>query len=169
MNYLARQSQNLQIKYYYLLKIHVKSVFILSGLFFLAIISVSESDALQTDIERGLFIFVQTTVRNSDGQLVTYLESSKFTDLNLKLLGPFLDFEASRGNDPIINIDGEQYQVIRRVQSKTFTSDDLVASTILSNNVDGKLVMLARFAHDGYPVTSGDTLESMWTFVRPVS
>ncbi|NIM25180.1 MAG: hypothetical protein GTN97_07320 [Nitrosopumilaceae archaeon] len=87
----------------------------------------------------------------------------------MELLGPFLDFEAARGNDPIIDIDGEQYQVIRRVQSKTFTSDDLVASTILSNTVDGKQVMLARFAHDGYPVTPGDTLESMWTFVRPVS
>ena len=128
-----------------------------------------QSYAVQTDIEKGLLIFVQTTVRNSDGQLVAYLESSKFTDLNLKLLGPFLDFEASRGNDPIVTIDGEEYQVIRRVQSKTFTSEDLVASTILSDNVDGQLVMLARFAHDGYPVSFGDTLESMWTFVRPVS
>jgi len=59
--------------------------------------------------------------------------------------------------------------VIRRVQSKTFTTDDLVASTILSDNQDGKLTMLARFAHDGYPVTPGDTLESMWTFIRPAS
>jgi hypothetical protein len=148
----------------------VKSAIILGSLFFLVVISMTvQSHAVQTDIEKGLFIFVQTTVRDSDGQLVAYLESSKFTDLNLKLLGPFLDFEASRGNDPIVTIDGEEYQVIRRVQSKTFTSEDLVASTILSDTVDGNLVMLARFAHDGYPVSSGDTLESMWTFVRPVS
>jgi hypothetical protein len=85
------------------------------------------------------------------------------------LLGPFLDFEASRGNDPIVTINGEEYQVIRRVQSKTFTSDDLVASTILYDIVDGKHVMLARFAHDGYPVSSGDTLESIWTFIRTAS
>jgi hypothetical protein len=137
---------------------------------FLVVVSMTvQSHAVQTDIEKGLFIFVQTTVRNSDGQLVAYLESSKFTDLDLRLLGPFLDFEASRGNDPIVKIDGEEYQVIRRVQSKVFTSEDLVASTILSDTVDGNLVMLARFAHDGYPVSSGDTLESMWTFVRPVS
>jgi hypothetical protein len=148
----------------------MKSAIILAGLFFLVIISLSnQTQAYQTDVEKGLFIFVQTTVRNSDGQLVTYLESSKFTDLNLELLGPFLDFEASRGNDPIVTINGEEYQVIRRVQSKTFTSDDLVASTILSDTVDGKLTMLARFAHDGYPVTSGDILESMWTFIRTAS
>ncbi len=143
---------------------------VLVGLFFLVIISLTNySQAYQTDIEDGLFIFVQTTIRNSDGQLVTYLESSKFTDLNLELLGSFLDFEASRGNDPIVTINGEEYQVIRRVQSKTFPRDDLVASTMLSDIVDGKLTILARFAHDGYPVSEGDTLESMWTFIRPAS
>ena len=143
---------------------------VLGSLFFLVVISsINYTSAYQTDLKDGLFIFVQTTIRNSDGQLVTYLESSKFTDLNLEKLGPFLDFEASRGNDPIITIDGTEYQVIRRVQSKTFASEDLVASTILSDNQEGKLTMLARFAHDGYPVTQGDTLESMWTFVRPVS
>ena len=143
---------------------------VLGGLFFLVVFSsINYTSAYQTDLKDGLFIFVQTTIRNSDGQLVTYLESSKFTDLNLEKLGPFLDFEASRGNDPIITIDGTEYQVIRRVQSKTFVSEDLVASTILSDNQEGKLTMLARFAHDGYPVTQGDTLESMWTFIRPVS
>jgi len=148
----------------------MKSGIILVGLFFLVIISLTNySQAYQTEFEDGLFIFVQTTVRNSDGQLVTYLESSKFTDINLELLGPFLDFEASRGNDPIVTINGEEYQVIRRVQSKTFPREDLVASTILSDMVDGQLKMLARFAHDGYLVSPGDTLESMWTFIRPAS
>jgi len=148
----------------------MKSGIILTGLFFLVVISLTNySQAYQTEIEDGLFIFVQTTVRNSDGQLVTYLESSKFTHLDLEALGPFLDFEASRGNDPIVTIEDKEYQVIRRVQSKIFPSDDLVASTLLSDAVDGKLILLARFAHDGYPVSSGDTLESVWTFIRPAS
>ena len=148
----------------------MKSKIILASLFFLVIISlINHSEAYQTDVKDGLFIFVQTTVRNSDGQLVAYLESSKFTNLNLELLGPFLDLEASRGNDPIVTINEKEYQVIRRVQSKTFTSNDLVASTLLSDSIDGKLTIIARFAHDGYPVSPGDTLESMWTFIRPVS
>ena len=148
----------------------MKTGILLASLFFLvAISSINYTSAYQTDLKDGLFIFVQTTIRNADGQLVTYLESSKFTDLNFEKLDPFLDFEASRGNDPIITIDGTEYQVIRRVQSKTFVSEDLVASTILSDTIDGKIIMLARFAHDGYPVTRGDTLESMWTFIRPIS
>ena len=148
----------------------MKSRIILSSLFFLVIISLTNySQAYQTEIGDGLFIFVQTTVRNSDGQLVAYLESSKFTHLELEELELFLDFEASRGNDPIVTINEEEYQVIRRVQSKTFGFEDLVASTMLSNSDEGKITLLARFAHDGYPVSSGDTLESIWTFVRPVS
>ena len=104
----------------------MKSGIILASLFFLAIISLTNyTQAYQTEIGDGLFVFVQTTVRNSDGQLVTYLESSKFTDLNLELLGPFLDFEASRGNDPIVKINEKEYQVIRRVQSKTFSSETI--------------------------------------------
>ncbi len=148
----------------------MKSGIILASLFFLIIVSLTNyTHAYQTEIEGGLFIFVQSTIRNSDGQLVTYLESSKFTDLNLEQLESFLDFEASRGNDPIVTINEKEYQVIRRVQSKTFPSEDLVASTILSDTIDGKLTMLARFAHDGYPVSAGDTLESMWTFIRLAS
>ena len=114
-------------------------------------------------------MFVQSTIRNSDGKLVAYLESSKFTDLNRLGLESFLDLEASRGYDSTITIDGEKYQVIRRVQSQSFDSEGLVASTILYDKIDGKPSILARFAHDGYPVKSGDTLDSMWTFVRIVS
>ena len=148
----------------------MKSGIILSGMVFLVAISATNyTQAYETNIDQGLFIFVQTTVRNPDGQLVTYLESSKFTDLNLKLLEPFLDFESSRGNDPTVTINEKEYQVIRRVQSKTFERDDLVASTILSDNFEGKITLLARFAHDGYSVSPGDTLDSMWTFIRPVS
>jgi len=125
--------------------------------------------AYQSQLGDNVFVFVQTTVRNSDGTLIVYLESSKFTDFNVPALESFLDFEASRGNDPVIVVNGENYQVIRRVQSQSFDSEGLVASTILSDNVDGKLTVLARFAHDGYTVEPGDTLDSMWTFVRIVS
>ena len=125
--------------------------------------------ATQTELGDDIFVFVQSTVRNSDGTLVAYLESTKFTDLNLPGMKTFLDFEASRGTDPIVTIDGENYQIIRRVQSQIFNSDGLVANTVLSDNIDGNPILLARFAHDGYPKTSGDSMESVWTFIRPVS
>ncbi len=148
----------------------MRSTIIITSLIFLMAISLTNyTQAIQTEIGEGIFIFVQTTVRNSDGQLIAYLESSKFTDLDLGALGTFLDFESSRGDDPIVTIEGREYEVIRRVQSKVFSSEDLVASTILSDNFQGNIIQLARFAHDGYSVSPGDTLDSMWTFIRPVS
>ncbi|MCV0373496.1 MAG: hypothetical protein K5793_08105 [Nitrosarchaeum sp.] len=89
--------------------------------------------------------------------------------MNLPALASFLDYEATRGNDPILTMDGQQYQVIRRVQSQTFDSERLVGSTVLSDNIDGSPIMLARFAHDGYNTVPGDTMESLWTFIRLVS
>ncbi len=125
--------------------------------------------AYQTELGDNVFIFVQSIVRNSDGVLVAYLESTKFTNLNLSGLKSFLDIEVSRGIGPVITIDGQNFQVIRRVQSQSFDSERLVASTVLYDKIDDNPTILARFAHDGYYVESGDTLESMWTFIRPVS
>ena len=125
--------------------------------------------AYQTELVDDLFIFVQSTVRNSDGVLIAYLESSKFTYVDIPELKSFLDFEASSENDPIITIDAQNYQIIRRVQYKSIGYDGLVASIILSGVVDEKSTILARFTHDGFSVVSGDVIESMWTFVRPVS
>src|SRR3990167_3419018 len=139
---------------------------LLFGFAFLLFPLSSTFSSTQTNIRDNIFVFVQTTVRNSDGTIIVYLESTKFSDLNLPALQSFLDYEATRGNNPIITIDGEKYQVIRRMQSQSFDSGGLVASTILSDNVDGKITLLARFAHDGYTLSSGDTLESIWTFVR---
>jgi hypothetical protein len=142
--------------------------FIILGIFFLGLIPLIDI-SFQTEIQNDIFIFVQTSIRNSDGQLVTYLESSKFSHLNLPALNSFLDFEASQGSSPIITIDGKQYEIIRRVQSQSFDYEGLVASTILYDRIEEKPILLARFSHDGYQVIPGDVLESMWTFIRPVS
>jgi len=116
-----------------------------------------------------IFVFVQTTLRNSDGQLITYLESNKFTHLNLQEINSLLDFETSSGTDPIITIAGKDYQLIRRERTLTFDSNNVIGTTSLSANIDGKTKLLALFAHDGYPVVAGDELTSIWTFLRLVT
>ena len=120
----------------------------------------------QTSLDDGLYINVQSELRNSDGVLISYLESSKFTHLNLSALYNFLDFETTQGSTSIVNIDGNNYQIIQRTRIITFDSDDVIGSTKLSDSLDGKIIPLARFAHDGLLVVPGDSLQSTWTFVR---
>jgi len=128
-----------------------------------------QAQLIQTDIvsESETFVFVQTLLENSDGQVVTYLTSDKFTDLNTAALEKLLDKEVSE-NDPTIEINGEKFQVIKRKLSITYDKENVIASTILADSDEGALTTVARFAHDGYPIKSDDKVHSIWTFLRPV-
>lgn len=123
------------------------------------------SNPLLSDSE--VFIFVQTIVKDSDGNLVTYLASDKFTHLNLAALDILIEAEKSE-NDPIIVIDEQKFQVIQRLKRINSNAEDVVASTILAHEQNGVTKQVARFAHDGYPILEGETVTSVWTFIIPV-
>ena len=115
----------------------------------------------------GVFIFVQTIVENSEGQLVTYLTSDKFTDIDQKGLNSLLDADATE-NDPIINIEGKKFQIIQRQLNIIYDRENVISSTILAYAQNDSLKTVARFAHDGYPIVQGEKVTSIWTFIRPV-
>ena len=117
--------------------------------------------------EYGVFIFVQTIVQNSEGQIVTYLASDKFTDVNTESLNFLLDSLATE-NDPIVSIGDNKYQIIKRKQTIDYEKKNVIASTIITQNQNDVLKQVARFAHDGYPIVEGDRVVSIWTFIRPV-
>jgi len=117
--------------------------------------------------ENSTFIFVQTFVQNSDGKIVTYLTSDKFTDIDIPTLNFILDSEANE-KDPIVTINDQKYQIIKRAKIILYEKENVIASTLLAINKDGELVQAARFAHDGYPILEGETVRSIWTFIRPV-
>lgn len=127
--------------------------------------SFAQSQATGND--DNIFIFVQIILRNSDGQLVTYLESYRTSIVNLEALHEFLDFETKSGKDPIIDVNGQPFQLIKRLKTITFESDTVLATTSLSDSKDDSIVLLANFDHDGYPVVKGDELKMIWTIIRP--
>jgi len=118
--------------------------------------------------EYGIFIYVQTLIRNSDGQLVTYLGSSSFTNLDINALKILLDTEAT-ADDPVFTIDDRKFQLIKREKTLPQQKENGIASTLLYHTKDGKTSLVARFAHDGYRIIEGDTVTSIWTFIRPVN
>ena len=115
----------------------------------------------------GVITFVQTFLYNSEGQLVAYLASDKFSDFNLGALNVLLDSEATE-SDPIITINDNKFQVIQRQLTIPYDKDNVIASTILADNNNDSLTMVLRFAHDGYPIRDGDKVVSVWTFIIPV-
>jgi len=131
--------------------------------------SYAQSSPAQTDLvyESDTFVFVQTLLENSNGQVVTYLTSDKFTDLDTDELEKLLDNEVSE-NDPIVTINGKEFQIIKRKLTITYDNENVIASTILASTNDGELTTVARFAHDGYPIIPDDKVHSIWTFVKPL-
>ena len=122
----------------------------------------------ETDLNRDVYIFVQTFVRDSDGQLVHYFENDKFTDKNLAALDVFLDSEASRGDAPEYDLEGKKFQLIQRSKVLEIDSFQLVASTKLEEAENPVSASLVRYAHDGYFLTPGDELTQVWTFFREI-
>ncbi len=114
----------------------------------------------------GVITFVQTFLYNSEGQLVAYLASDKFSDINLGALNVLLNSEATE-NDPIITINDNKLQIIQRQKTVPYDKDNVIASTVLADKNNDSLTMVLRFAHDGYPIRDGEKVVSVWTFIRP--
>jgi len=127
--------------------------------------SMMESKSLS---DYGMFIYVQTMIRDSEGRLVTTLGSSSFTNLNLQALQILLEKEANE-NDPIVTINDQKFQIIKRRMSLPQEKENGIASTLLYHTLAGKTDLVARFAHDGYRVVEGDTVLSVWTFIVRVT
>jgi len=117
---------------------------------------------------QDVYIFVQTFVRNSDGQLLHYFENDKFTNKNLVALNIYLDLEATRGGATTYDIEGKKFQLIQRSKALEIDSFQLVASKKLEDRENPVSASLVRFAHDGYFLTPGDELTQVWTFFRQI-
>jgi len=103
----------------------------------------SPKSSFSTDQE--VFIFVQTIVEDSNGILVTYLTSDKFTDINDDTINTLLDSEVSE-NDPIMTISGKKFQVINRKLSIDYDRDNVIASTMLGYTPEETTYIAAIFA-----------------------
>ena len=57
------------------------------------------------------YMFVQVTLRNSDGDLVTYMESDKLFDVDKKIIGDSLDYFSSSMEIPIFQLNDVKFQV----------------------------------------------------------
>ena len=121
------------------------------------------------EITEDLFVTsVEIIVRNSDGQLVTYLTSDRFVIINSEKFQEFILREANTEKDPLVDIDGNKFQKITRTKSASFKIDEIIASTILADYEGQTLFAYGYFQHDGYPVSTGDKLTTVWTFLRPI-
>ena len=124
-----------------------------------------EDHSFESSIEDGgIYIFVQIQIRDSNQNLVGYIETDRITVENLEELSLILDdMSKNPENTKIVIIDDVQYQVITGIGEAKFFSDQLVSRSAITD--DRKPLAYANY--DGFQVKSGDLVITTWTMIRP--
>jgi len=106
-------------------------------------------------------VSLQLQLRNSEGQLITYIEPTTMYILNLKMVHEFLD---TKENKKFIEKDGETLEVIQYEQIFRFSETKQIATLGMWYKND----FILLFRHDGYLTASGDTLDASWKITRTI-
>ena len=114
------------------------------------------------------YMFVQVTLRNSDGDLVTYMESQKLFDVDKKIIGDSLDYFSSSTEIPIFQLNDVKFQVFILETVTEFDSSTMFANAYYNVTIDEQTHPAARFQFDGFLTSPGDEATAIWTFARVV-
>jgi len=105
-------------------------------------------------------VSLQLQLRNSEGQLITYIEPTTMIIPNIFLVHEFLDTK----NKTIIEKDGQMFELIQYESTATFSSTKQIATYGMVYK--GMFPLL--FRHDGYITSPGDTLDISWKIIRTI-
>lgn len=119
--------------------------------------------------QNNMAIHVQIKVENSDGALVSYLETDKVIITDYASLNSLLDTDASILHKKIVMLGDQKYELIKATDVLVHTSPTIVSENFISAEGANSKELLALADHDGYPVVKGDKVTTYWTILRPVS
>ena len=119
--------------------------------------------------QNNMAVYVQIKVENSDGALVSYLESDKVIITDYANLNALLDTNSPILHKKIVTEGGQKYELIKATDVVVHSSPTIVSENYISAVGGNSQEILALADHDGYPVVKGDKVTTYWTILRPVS
>jgi len=81
-------------------------------------------------------MFIQVTLRNSDGELVTYMESDKLVNIDRKIINDSLDHISSNVEIPIFELNNVKFQVFIVETITEFDSSTMYANAFYNVTID---------------------------------
>jgi len=147
------------------LKFKIQILVIISAIFLSGSFFVSDSYGLEVMREHYTLheVSVQLVLRNSDGQLVAYLEPTLMYIVNIWGFHSYLD-NLEYAEKTIITKDGKNLEMIKFVEYIPFTGSGQYSSYgVVVGNYQPLL-----FRHDGYLTQPGDELFTFWKVVRTI-
>ena len=128
----------------------------------------SEAFAQISNPDDVLFIFIQVTLRDSDGHLVTYMESNELVDVNKKIISDSLDHFSSYMEIPIFELNDTKFQVFIIESTTEFDSNTMYNRALYDVTVNEQTYSAAKFQFDGFLTSPGDEVTAVWTIARLV-
>ena len=104
-------------------------------------------------------VTLQLQLRDSEGQLITYIEPTTKYIANINMVHQFLD---TKENKIVIEKEGKMFEEIRYEQTFGFSETKQIATVGMW--YEGNFVLL--FRTDGFLTSPGDTLDAYWKIVR---
>ncbi len=141
-----------------------KYVIIFSFIIFLNLFFINEVFALSHNTEDPSLplVSLQLQLRNSEGQLVAYIEPTVMYITNLKGIHDFLDTKDSSS----IVYNGKLHELIEYEQTGYFT--EKFHGQMASFNMYNKGESVLSYRHDGYIAQPGDTVDVSWKIIRTI-
>lgn len=142
---------------------------LLLGVIVAFVMMVSFSNSYAQTPQNNIAIHVQIKVENSDGALVSYLETDKVIIIHYADLNALLDTNAPVLHKKIVMLGDQKYELIQATDVLVHSSPTIVSENFISANSGTSQEILALADHDGYPVVKGDKVTTYWSILRPAS
>lgn len=117
----------------------------------------------------NLAIFVQIKIIDSSGNLVSYMECTKITIVDVAKLNQLLNQNSPVFAKSFVTNGDQKFEVIKANDTVIHPSATIVSQNLISETNGQRSEVLAIADHDGYPVVRGDKATAYWTIIRPVS
>ena len=114
------------------------------------------------------FMFIQVTLRNSDGELVTYMESDKLVNVDRKIINDSLDHISSNAEIPIFELNNVKFQVFIVETITEFDSSTMYTNAYYNVTTAEQTYSAAKFHFDSFLTSPGDESTVIWTIARVV-
>ena len=150
-----------------------KTLLFIPLVLFVGIGTLAFAQTLPATIAEEQTVHAEVIIRDSQGNLVSYLQAYRF-DINQEILDRMLaeDLETGEevlGKSSVIIKDGKEYQVVKFTTQDVFNVEQIRAwSGIAASTESEEDVNLIRFHHDAIPVKPGDTQLIVWTVTKPL-
>ena len=137
------------------------------AIFIALILMVSFTNSYAQTPKSNIAIYLQIKVENSDGALVSYLETDRVTINDYASLKALLDLNTPVLHKKMVMVGGQKYELIKATSSLVASYPTIVSENFISGSNENSKSVIAE--HDGFPIEKGDKLTHYWTILRPAS